>query len=95
MMLNKARVRLDGVQGSDAGQRLVRPPRVGEGVLLAEALSRLPEDYREVIVLRNLEGLSHEDVAARMGRAVGAVRMLWMRALARLRREFGTNEGHV
>ena len=30
-----------------------------QGVLLADALSRLPEDYREVIVLRNLEGLSH------------------------------------
>ena len=56
-------------------------------MLLAEALSRLPEDYREVIVLRNLEELSHEDVAARMGRAVGAVRMLWLRALSRLRRE--------
>jgi RNA polymerase sigma-70 factor, ECF subfamily len=56
-------------------------------VLLADALSRLPEDYREVIVLRNLEGLSHEEVAARMGRAVGAVRMLWLRALSCLRRE--------
>jgi RNA polymerase sigma-70 factor (ECF subfamily) len=58
-------------------------------VLLAEALSRLPEDYRKVIVLRNLEGLSHEEVATRMGRAVGAVSMLWLRALSRLRRELG------
>jgi RNA polymerase sigma-70 factor (ECF subfamily) len=58
-------------------------------VLLAAALSRLPEDYREVIVLRNLEGLSHEEVAARMGRAAGAVRMLWLRALSCLRRELG------
>jgi RNA polymerase sigma-70 factor (ECF subfamily) len=54
---------------------------------LAEALARLPEDYREVILLRNLEGLSHEEVAHRMGRRVGAVRMLWVRALARLRAE--------
>lgn len=60
-----------------------------QGVLLADALSRLPEDYREVIVLRNLEGLSHEEVAARMGRGVGAVRMLWLRALSRVRRELG------
>ena len=60
-----------------------------QGVLLANALSRLPEDYREVIVLRNIEGLSHEEVAARMGRAAGAVRMLWLRALSRLRRELG------
>jgi RNA polymerase sigma-70 factor (ECF subfamily) len=54
---------------------------------LADALARLPPDYREVIVLRNLEGLSHEEVAARMGRSVGAVRMLWVRALARLKGE--------
>lgn len=56
-------------------------------VLLAEVLARLPEDHREVIVLRNLEGLSHEEVAQRMGRSVGAVRMLWVRALARVRKE--------
>ena len=41
---------------------------------------RLPDDYREVLILRNLEGLSHEEVAQRMGRDVGAVRMLWVRA---------------
>lgn len=56
-------------------------------VLLAEVLARLPEDYREVIILRNLQGLSHEEVAQRMDRGVGAVRMLWVRALARLRQE--------
>jgi RNA polymerase sigma-70 factor, ECF subfamily len=54
---------------------------------LAEALARLPAHYRTVIVLRNLEGLSHAEVAERMGRGEGDVRMLWVRALARLRRE--------
>src|SRR5262245_7839729 len=58
-------------------------------VLLAEVLARLPDDYRDVIVLRNLEGLPHEEVARRMGRSPGAVRMLWVRALARLREELG------
>jgi RNA polymerase sigma-70 factor (ECF subfamily) len=56
-------------------------------VLLADALARLPEDYREVIILRNLEDLSHEEVARRMNRNVGAVRMLWVRALTRLRKD--------
>jgi RNA polymerase sigma-70 factor, ECF subfamily len=56
-------------------------------LLLADVLDRLPADYREVIILRNLEDLSHEEVARRMGRNVGAVRMLWVRALARLREE--------
>jgi RNA polymerase sigma-70 factor (ECF subfamily) len=54
---------------------------------LAEALGRLPDDYREVILMRNVEGLSHDEVARRMDRSVGSVRMLWVRALARLRQE--------
>lgn len=56
-------------------------------VILSQVLDRLPDDYREVIILRNLEGLSHEEVARRMDRSVGAVRMLWVRALERLRGE--------
>jgi len=57
-----------------------------QAVLLADALAGLPPDYREVIILRNLERLRFEEVAARMGRSPGAVRMLWTRALERLSR---------
>ncbi len=53
-------------------------------VMLADALESLPEDYRDVVVLRNLEGLKFSDVATRMGRSSGAVRMLWARAIERL-----------
>jgi RNA polymerase sigma-70 factor (ECF subfamily) len=62
--------------------------REEEGVRLAKILEGLPTDYREVLILRNLEGLSHEAVAARMNRSPGAVRMLWVRALAQFRREY-------
>jgi RNA polymerase sigma-70 factor (ECF subfamily) len=70
--------------GTSPSRLLVRHERQ---LLLAQALERLPEDYREVIILRNLEGLSHDEVARRLGRNPGAVRMLWVRALARLRQE--------
>src|SRR5262245_11021067 len=60
-----------------------------QAVLLADALERLPEDYREVIVLRNLQHLKFDDIAARMGRSAGAVTMLWARALERLSPEMG------
>jgi RNA polymerase sigma-70 factor (ECF subfamily) len=72
--------------GSSPSQQAVRHE---QELLLAEVLGRLPEDYRDVIILRNLEGLSHEEVAQRMQRNPGAVRMLWVRALARLREELG------
>lgn len=52
---------------------------------LARVLDELPDDYRRVITLRNLEDLPHEEVARRMNRSSGAVRMLWLRALADLR----------
>ncbi|MGQ0634568.1 MAG: sigma-70 family RNA polymerase sigma factor [Planctomycetaceae bacterium] len=56
-----------------------------QGVLLAEALARLPDDYREVMVLRHLEELTFPEVAQRMQRSVGSVKQLWVRALDRLR----------
>ncbi len=51
---------------------------------LARALERLPDDYREVLMLRNLEELSHAEIARRMDRSEAAVRMLWLRALTAL-----------
>jgi len=56
-----------------------------QAVLLADALEKLPEDYREVLILRHLERLSFEEVAARLGRTNGAVRKIWTRALVKLR----------
>ena len=63
-----------------------RASRREQAVLLADAVSQLPPDYREVFVQRTLEHVPFEEVAVRMGRSVGAVRMLWARALERLNR---------
>ena len=54
-------------------------------VALANELAELPDDYRQVLVLRHLDGLSFADVAEQMDRTAGAVRMLWFRAIERLR----------
>jgi RNA polymerase sigma-70 factor, ECF subfamily len=60
-----------------------------QALLLAEALARLPEDYREVLILRHLEGLSFPQVAERMGRSLDSFKHLWTRGLARLRDALG------
>jgi RNA polymerase sigma-70 factor (ECF subfamily) len=60
-----------------------------QAVLLADALEHLSEDHREVIFLRQLEGLSFSEVAQRMERSTEAVKKLWVRALASLRRMLG------
>jgi RNA polymerase sigma-70 factor, ECF subfamily len=60
-----------------------------QAVVLADALALLPSDYREVIILRHLEGLTFPEVAERMQRTRDSVEKLWLRALARLRQVFG------
>jgi RNA polymerase sigma-70 factor, ECF subfamily len=59
---------------------------------LREALARLPTDMRHAIELR-ITGLTGREVAAEMGRSVGAVKMLQGRAIARLRAELGDPRG--
>jgi len=48
------------------------------------AFDDLPEDYREAITLHKLCGLSHAEIAERMGRSEGAVRNLVYRGISRL-----------
>ncbi|MFN0207079.1 MAG: sigma-70 family RNA polymerase sigma factor [Planctomycetota bacterium] len=51
---------------------------------IESAFEVLPEDYREVILLARVVGLSHAEIAKKMNRNEGAVRTLLSRALARL-----------
>ena len=53
---------------------------------LRRALRMLTEDQRQVIVLRFLEGMENEEVAAALQKEVGAVKALQHRAVASLRR---------
>ncbi len=56
-----------------------------QAVLLADALARLPADYREVFILRNLEQVPVDEIATRIGRSPNAVRKLWGRAMVALK----------
>ncbi len=67
--------------GESPSQKLLRHERE---LAVADAVAQLPDDYREVILLRNLERLPFSEVARRMGRSRPAVQMLWLRALRKL-----------
>ena len=54
---------------------------------LQAAIDHLPDDYRQVIALRYHEGLAFEEVGRRLGRSADAARMLWARAVDRLKQE--------
>ena len=51
---------------------------------LAQALSRLDERSREIIILRYLKGLSPEETAKRLGLSAGNVRIIQSRTLAKM-----------
>jgi len=53
-------------------------------VRIEAAFEKLPDDYREVIVLSRVVGLSRAEIAERMGRTEASVRNLVSRALAEL-----------
>jgi RNA polymerase sigma-70 factor, ECF subfamily len=55
--------------------------------VVERSLEGLSQDYREVVRLRHLEGLSVRETALRMGRTERAIEMLCARALAALRSE--------
>jgi RNA polymerase sigma-70 factor (ECF subfamily) len=57
-------------------------------VAFADQLAKLRPDYRDVLILRNLQGLSFDEIAERMDRKAGAVRMLWLRAIDKLRQVY-------
>jgi RNA polymerase sigma-70 factor (ECF subfamily) len=57
-----------------------------QAVVLADALARLPEEWRDLLILRHLEGLTFPEVARRLGRTVDVLKKQWPRALAGLRR---------
>lgn len=61
-------------------------------VAIADQLAKLKPDDRDVIVLRNLQGLSFDEIALRMDRKPGAVRMLWLRAIERFRKVYEAPE---
>ncbi len=72
--------------GESPSQHLLRKERE---LLVADALAKLSPDHREVIMLRNLQRLSFQEVAERMGRSRPATQMLWMRALQKLQEALG------
>lgn len=54
---------------------------------LRQALSELPTNFREVLVLRDIEGLSYEEVAAALETNVGTIKSRIARGREELRRK--------
>jgi RNA polymerase sigma-70 factor (ECF subfamily) len=63
--------------------------------VMNQAISRLPELYRRVVEMYDLQGRSVDEVAAALGRRPGAVFMLRERALRRLAEMMGSASDYL
>jgi len=66
------------------GEPVPRPDRAAEGAemerIVSAALSALDAEHREVLVLRDIEGLAYEEIAQVLGLAEGTVKSRLFRA---------------
>jgi RNA polymerase sigma-70 factor (ECF subfamily) len=96
----KVTVPMDGGEGT--GDEQVQPRQVAgptdtlrevenreTGAILESAIGRLPDMYREVFVLRAVQGMSHEDTAKVLGLNSATVRTHYHRARQLLREDVG------
>ena len=60
---------------------------------LLRAIEQLPTDYRVAIVMRSLEEKSFQEMGEALVRSPDAARMLWTRAVERLRVELDRSHG--
>jgi RNA polymerase sigma-70 factor, ECF subfamily len=74
-----------GAGASGRGGRAGQPPDATQGLDLAAALSRLPEEFRSVVLLADLEDFHMEEIAQILRCPVGTVKSRLFRARAVLR----------
>lgn len=68
----------DLLRDNDTPERLMQTRQIGETV--NAAMDALPEDLRTAIVLREIEGLSYEEISSLMNCPIGTVRSRIFRA---------------
>ena len=83
--IDRSSARLETVLVADVPSPATQLDRYERSVRVADALASLSPDHREVLILRSIEGHGFPEIAKRMNRSHGAVRMLWLRGIQALR----------
>jgi len=91
MHFRKHKRRLRSEQLTESGEI---PTQVGAGykhtnivnrILLSEVMAKLPDGYREAVILHDIHGLEHKEIARRKGRSEGTSKSQLHKARATLR----------
>lgn len=68
-----------------AGSQRPERMRVVDRILLSEVLAKLPDGYREAVILYDIEGLRHSEIAEMKGRSAGTSKSQLHKGRAMLR----------
>lgn len=67
--------------------------RADDLIILQQGLEKLPDRYREIIVLRFAEGMKFKDIAEIQNKSIEAIKSLFRRAISSLRDQMGDRNG--
>jgi len=77
MHFRKQKRRLRSEQLTENGEMPVqgafgnKPTNIVDRILLSEVMAKLPDGYREAVILHDIQGLEHKEIARRKGRTEG------------------------
>ena len=60
--------------------------RIADRILLSEVMAKLPDGYREAVILYDIEGLQHSEIAEMKGRSAGTSKSQLHKGRAMLRK---------
>ena len=69
-----------------AGSRDPRRMRIVDRILLSEVIAQLPNGYREAVILHDVHGLEHSEIAQIRGRSIGTSKSQLHKGRTMLRR---------
>lgn len=82
-----------GHEGGDTPQVVLERQETSHRV--QEILRNLPEDFRSVLILKEVEKMSHIEIAQVLGKTVASTKVLLHRAKKKFREEYQRLEGNI
>jgi RNA polymerase sigma-70 factor (ECF subfamily) len=91
MHFRKHKRRLQSEQLTENGEILAqvaagdKRTNIVDRILLSEVIAKLPDGYRDAVILHDIHGLEHKEIARRKGRTEGTSKSQLHKARATLR----------
>jgi RNA polymerase sigma-70 factor (ECF subfamily) len=69
--------------------------KIVDRILLSEVIAKLPVGYRQAIILHDIEGLDHKEIAERRGKSIGTSKSQLQKGRVMLRKLIGDISGGI